>query len=155
MPVSCDLAGVIFRPVKASTIRYLVDAGPLIGLLDADDQWHRWSAATLTVLDEPLATTETVVAEACHRLARLRPALRVIPRLVAEGPLELVPAFAGKPERVEELLCKYPTMDAADATLVVLSELLPDARLITIDGDFRHYRRFRSQAVPLVIPEFR
>ena len=44
-------------------------------------------------------------------------------------------------------------MDAGDATLVVLSELYPRAKLITVDDDFRRYRRFRNQAVPLVIPD--
>ena len=144
---------VIFRHVKASTINYLVDAGPLIGFLDRDDQWHEWSLRTLEVLDEPLATTETVVAEVCHRLRKLRPALGVIPRLVAEGRLQLVPAFAEQPGRVGELLAKYPEMDAGDATLVVLSELFPRAKLITVDDDFRRYRRSRNQIIPLVIPE--
>jgi predicted nucleic acid-binding protein len=131
----------------------LVDAGPLIGFLDGDDQWHNWSTRTLAVLDEPLATTETVVAEACHCLRKLRPALTVIPRLIAEGRLLLIPVLAEHPRRVGELLAKYPLMDASDATLVVLSEVCPRARLITVDDDFRRYRRFRSQGIPLVIPE--
>jgi len=139
--------------VKASTINYLVDAGPLIGFLDRDDQWHEWSLRTLEVLDEPLATTETVVAEVCHKLRKLRPALGVIPRLVAEERLVLVPAFARQPKRVGELLSKYPEMDAGDATLVVLSEFFPQAKLITVDDDFRHYRRHRNQVIPLVMPE--
>ena len=139
--------------MKASTINYLVDAGPLIGFLDRDDQWHEWSTRTLEVLDEPSATTETVVAEACHRLRKLRPALAVIPRLIAEGRLQLVPAFAAEPGRVGELLAKYPLMDAGDATLVVLSELFPRAKLITVDDDFRRYRRLRNQVIPLMIPE--
>jgi predicted nucleic acid-binding protein len=138
--------------VKVSAINYLVDAGPVIGFLDADDQWHKWSTETLAVLDEPLATTETVIAEAGHRLRKLRPALAVIPRLVAEGRLQLIPVFAEHPSRVGELLAKYPQMDVGDATLVVLSELCPRARLITVDDDFRHYRRFRNRSVPLVIP---
>lgn len=139
--------------MKASTINYLVDAGPLIGFLDRDDQWHEWSTRTLEVLDEPLATTETVVAEACHRLRKLRPALAVIPRLIAEGRLQLVPAFADQPGRVGELLAKYPAMDAGDATLVVLSELFPRAKLITVDDDFRRYRRLRNQGIQLVMPD--
>ena len=143
----------ISQRVKASTINYLVDAGPLIGFLDRDDQWHEWSTRTLEVLDEPLATTETVVAEACHRLRKLRPALAVIPRLIAEGRLQLVPAFADQPGRVGELLAKYPAMDAGDATLVVLSELFPGAKLITVDDDFRRYRRLRNQGIQLVMPD--
>lgn len=138
--------------MKDSEISYLVDAGPLIGFLDADDQWHGWSTKTLEVLDEPLATTETVVAEACHRLRKLRPALAVIPRLIAEGRLRLIPVLAEHPQRVGEPLAKYPQMDAGDATLVVLSELCPRAPLITLDDDFRHYRRLRNQTIPLVIP---
>ena len=144
---------VISQRVKASTINYLVDAGPLIGFLDRDDQWHEWSTRTLEVLDEPLATTETVVAEACHRLRKLRPALAVIPRLIAEGRLQLVPAFADQPSRVGELLAKYPLIDAGDATLVVLSELFPGAKLITVDDDFRRYRRLRNQGIQLVMPD--
>ena len=134
-------------------INYLVDAGPLIGFLDKDDQWHEWSTRVLEVLDEPLATTETAVAEACHRLRKLRPALAVIPRLIAEGRLILAPAFTEQPRRVGELLAKYPDMDAGEATLVVLSEQYPRAKLITVDDDFRRYRRHRNQALPLVMPE--
>jgi hypothetical protein len=44
-------------------------------------------------------------------------------------------------------------MDAGDATLVVLSELYPRARLITVDDDFRRYRRFRPQTIPAVMPD--
>ncbi|MBL9202162.1 MAG: PIN domain-containing protein [Opitutaceae bacterium] len=139
--------------MKVSAFSYLVDAGPLIGFLDGDDQWHEWSTQTLEVLDEPLATTETAVAEACHCLRNQRAALVVIPRLIAEGRLVLVPVLAEHPRRVEELLAKYERMDTGDATLVVLSELCPRARLITVDEDFRRYRRFRNQAIPVIMPE--
>ena len=139
--------------MKVSAINYLVDAGPLIGLLDRDDQWHRWSTQTLTVLDEPLATTETAVAEACHRLRNLRPALQQLTLMIAEGRVLLVPVLSEHPRRIGELLAKYPLMDTGDATLVVLSELCPRARLITVDDDFRRYRRFRNQAIPFVMPE--
>ncbi len=142
-----------FRLVKASGINYLVDAGPLIGLLDRSDQWHDWSRETLIILDERLATTETAVAEACHRLGRLRPALLELVKMIEEERVLLVPVLSEQPKRVGELLAKYPEMDAGDATLVVLSEQFPRAKLITVDNDFRRYRRLRSQVIPLVIPE--
>ncbi len=59
MPESCARVSAISPRVKVSAINYLVDAGPLIGFLDGEDQWHIWSTQTLAVLDEPLATTET------------------------------------------------------------------------------------------------
>ena len=142
-----------FPPVKALAINYLVDAGPLIDLLDRSDQWHPWSHGTLTILDERLATTETAVAEACHRLCRLRPALIELVKMIEEERVLLVPVLSEQPRRVGELLAKYPDMDAGDATLVVLSELYPRAKLITVDDDFRRYRRHRNQALPLVMPE--
>jgi len=104
------------------------------------------------VLNERLATTETAVAEACHRLRRLRPALAELTELIAGNRVLLVPVLSEHPRRVGELLAKYPLMDVGDATLVVLSELWPRARLITVDDDFRHYRRLRNQAVPVVMP---
>jgi predicted nucleic acid-binding protein len=133
-------------------INYLVDAGPLIGLLSKSDQWHDWSLQTLTVLDEPLTTTETALAEVCHHLRNFRSALQELVVFLAEGRVKIDPVLSNHPRRVGELLAKYPQMDVGDATLVVLSELCPRARLITVDDDFRHYRRFRNQAVPLVIP---
>ncbi len=139
--------------MKASAINYLVDAGPLVGLLDADDQWHDWSDRTLTVLDEPLASTETALAEACHHLRDHRPALQELMLMLAEGRLRLAPILSVHPRRVGELLEKYPRMDAGDATLVVLSELFPRARLITVDSrDFGIYRRRDGRAVPSIIP---
>ena len=42
--------------MKASGINYIIDAGPLVGLLSERDQWHDWSVKTLTVIQERLAT---------------------------------------------------------------------------------------------------
>jgi hypothetical protein len=45
-------------------------------------------------------------------------------------------------------------MDAGDCSLVILSEVLPRATIITTDtGHFRLYRRFRNQALPLLTPD--
>jgi len=54
--------------VKASAIRYLIDAGPLVGALSSRDQWHTWSASVVATLDEPGSATEVVFGEACHLL---------------------------------------------------------------------------------------
>ena len=48
---------------------------------------------------------------------------------------------------------KYGQMDVADASLVVLSEWHPHARLITIDRkDFTIYRRSDGNPVPCIMP---
>lgn len=57
--------------MKVSAISYLVDAGPLVGLLSQTDQWHVWSQRALEARDEPLMTTETALAEVCHSVEQL------------------------------------------------------------------------------------
>ena len=50
-------------------------------------------------------------------------------------------------------MIKYPDMDAGDASIVILSELFPQAAVITTDqADFTVYRRFRSQKIPAIYP---
>jgi predicted nucleic acid-binding protein len=140
--------------VKASAINYLVDAGPLVGLLSENDQWHAWSASTLAALDETrIASTETAVAEACHLLRNYRPGLARLVSMVRAGVLRLVPTFADEAGRIAELIEQYPRMDVGDATLVALSERYPRARLITVDRtDFTVYRRKDGLPVPCIMP---
>lgn len=141
-----------FPCVKALAIDYLVDAGPIVGLLSEADQWHAWSHSVLTVLDVPLATTETVWAEVCHHLKGRRLGLLAAIEAVATGRVLLLPAW-DRATRIRALLEKYPTMDASDATLVVLSEKLPKAKIVTTDvRDFTIYRRFRDEPLPLMHP---
>lgn len=138
--------------MKALAIEYLVDAGPIVGLLSQTDQWHVWSDSVLTVLNEQLATTETVLAEVCHLLQKNRIGFFAAIEAVESGKIVLIPVW-DRSSRIRTLLEKYPQMDAGDASLVVLSEKLPKARIITTDvGDFTVYRRFRNEPLPLIHP---
>jgi predicted nucleic acid-binding protein len=138
--------------VKASAIDYLVDAGPIVGLLSETDQWHAWSHSVLTVLDVQLATTETVWGEICHLLTKDRVALFAAIEALESGRIVLLPAW-DRVSRITTLIDHYPQMDAGDASLVVLSEKLPKAKIITTDTrDFTVYRRFRHEALPLIHP---
>ena len=114
------------RPVKVSGIRYLVDEGPLIGLFGADEKWHERSAETLQAINAPMATKEAVLAEVAHRLRRLRPAVVILPRLVAERRLIVYPALADHAERIEALLGKC---DPACGSALRSPTTGPDLRL--------------------------
>ena len=139
--------------MKDSAIRYLIAAGPLVGALSQRDQWNEWRAQVVATLDEPVFTTEIVFGEACHLLKTERAALAVLIRQVTAGRLRLVPIWTERGARAAELLARYPRMDAGDASLVVLSELHPRAKVITVDTlDFTVYRRFRNEALPLIHP---
>jgi hypothetical protein len=43
-------------------------------------------------------------------------------------------------------------MSLADACLVRMTELEPELTVVTLDGDFRVYRRNARQVVPVIMP---
>ena len=140
--------------MKDSEIDYLVDTGPLVGLLNNDDEWHHWSDSVLAFLDGPLLTTEMVITESCHLVRRHPEAVQELLCWVAEGRLRVHPTLPDSIVRIRVLIGKYAQMDLADASLVVLSERHPRARLITIDRkDFTIYRRDDGHPVPCIMPK--
>ena len=134
-------------------VQVLVDAGPLIGWLNAADQWHAWSVSVLSEVRGPLHTSEIILGEACWNLGgNTRPAHALL-TLVRQGAIRILHPWPEHLERTQTLMLKYPTMDAADASLVTLSELFPNAAVVTTDkADFTVYRRFQSQKIPVIYP---
>lgn len=134
-------------------VAHLVDAGPLIGWLNAADQWHPWSVETLSKVRGPIHTTEIVLGEACWHLGGNTQPVHALLGLVRVGAIQLLHPWPGLLERTQELMMKYERMDAADASLVVLSEIHRDAKIITTDRrDFTVYRRLGRFRLPVVLP---
>lgn len=129
----------------------ILDTGVLLAFLDLRQTAH---AAAATVIDRhgpPFLTVESVLSELAFLLRRdgLSPVLAI--DLVAEGAIEVAPILEQSAGRVRELMRDYESvpMSLADACLVCLSERERDAPIATFDGDFRIYRRFRRDAIPL------
>ena len=140
--------------MKDSEVRYLVDAGPLVGAFWAADRWHDWSRKTLAALTEPVYTTETVFAEAAHHLKRHPPALLQLLAALDTGLVRFISVFPAGTSRAAEIVVRYPPRaDWGDASLLILSERYPRAQLLTVDGrDFTVYRRRDGRAVPCLTP---
>jgi predicted nucleic acid-binding protein len=136
----------------APPVERIVDAGPLVAWLSERDHWHDWTTGTITAGTGELHTTEIVLGEACHLLGGTSSRVHRLLSYVHHGVLVLHPLWPAHLARCQELMLKYDFMDPADASLVVLSELHPDAALLTVDAHFRLYRRFRRQTLPVVMP---
>ena len=135
-------------------IKTLVDAGPLVGWLNADDQWHEWSVSVLSAPRGPLHTTEIVLGEACWHLGGNTQPSHALLDLVRKGALVLARPWPEHLAGTQHIMLKYPSMDAADASLVSLAELSPRATLITTDRrDFEPCRGLRNRALKLLLPE--
>jgi predicted nucleic acid-binding protein len=107
--------------VKALAPSYLVDAGPLIALLNRRDQWHSWAEQALEIISEPLWTSEVILAEACYNLGQNTPAVRQLLAHVESGHLRVIESIEPHASRLAELMSKYERMDVCDGSIVVLA----------------------------------
>ena len=132
----------------------LADAGPLVALLDRRDQFHEWALAQFGILRPPLITCEPVLAEACFILRRQRGGAEAVMGLVERGVLKCTPIIDREVKLLTRLLGRYANvpMSLADACLVRLSELHPGSAVLTLDRDFKIYRRHSRETIRTVMP---
>jgi uncharacterized protein len=132
----------------------LLDTGPLIALLDRRDRYHAWSREQFDDIVPPLLTCEPVLAEACFLARRIDRGPSVVLELFERDVARLHFNVAENFTEVTSLMDRYANvpMALADACLVRMAELVADCTLLTLDGDFRIYRRHKRQAIPLLIP---
>lgn len=132
----------------------IADTGPLVALLDRDDQDHAWAVRAGRKLPPKMISCEAVLSEV-HFLTRDRPKAKDhIEAWLTDGRLELPFSVREHHTSLHELMARYSNvpMSFADACLVRMSELWPDAPVFTLDSDFRVYRRNKRQAIPLICP---
>ena len=122
----------------------LVDASPLVALIDQGEPDHERCVDTLGQLSGPLITTWPAFTEAIYLLGGAGgwPAQEALWKLVERDDLQLVDLDAPMRRRTRDLMAKYDNvpMDLADASLVVLAESMNLRRVFTLDGDFHIYR---------------
>ncbi|MDJ0927749.1 MAG: PIN domain-containing protein [Gammaproteobacteria bacterium] len=131
----------------------LVDAGPLIALLQAQDPDHAACVATLKTLRGPLLTTWMPVTEAMHFLQRVPVAQTALLEMIERGALRLLDITADDLPAIRALLEKYRDlpMDFADATLVHVAAREHVTEMFTLDRkDFSVYRLPRGRSLRLV-----
>jgi uncharacterized protein len=132
----------------------LVDAGPLVALVDADDQHHAKCVGALKDFREPMATVWPPLTEAMYLLADLPRAQEALWEMLERGALQLLTLDTGDAPRIRELMKKYSSrpMDLADAALLRVAEREGLRKIFTVDRrDFSIYRlhgRIRLTIVP-------
>ena len=130
----------------------LLDTGPLVALLDRSDAHHAWAVEQMRNVTLPLLTADAVVTEAAYLTRRLAGAWEILHAYIRDGHLVNAFDFERMAPRAFELMAQYRSvpMDYADACLVVLSEKHGDLPVMTVDTDFRIYRRNGSQPLKLL-----
>ncbi len=126
----------------------LMDSGPLVAFLSANDTHHRWAVDVFAATQRPAKCCEAVVSEACFLVGRNRQRRTSVLNFIAAAELEIV-SLAGELPALMRLMDKYASlpMSFADACLVRLAELNSDSVVLTTDADFKIYRKHGRQVV--------
>jgi predicted nucleic acid-binding protein len=145
------------RGLRKSMVDTLVDAGPLIALLNSTDSYHTECRDLFRRLDRAFYTTLPAITEAMHFVGkhggnRSRQALC---SLIHSGDLLIEHPSPHELIRMCELIDKYSDcpMDFADASLVALAERLGLTRIFTVDyNDFSTYRLQGNRLFTIIGP---
>jgi predicted nucleic acid-binding protein len=135
--------------------RVLIDTGPIVALLNEHDRHHEWVMRQLSELSPPLLTCEAVITEACFLADRHGKRADAVLELIENGVMTLTSAMRGEIGVVRVLMRKYDNvpMSFADACLVRMTEVHDNSVILTVDSDFRIYRKHGRQRIDAIMPD--
>ena len=133
----------------------LVDAGPLVAIVDRGDTHHARCVDALQGIREPLITVWPAVTEALFLVRESWPAQAALLEMLESGAVGLLPLDEDDVPRMTELMAKYRDLplDRADAALVRVAERERLRHVFTLDQrDFRVYRPAGLGRLSLIPP---
>ena len=125
----------------------LVDAGPLVALIDRGDTHHARCVDALRKIHDPLLTVWPAFTEAMYLLNFSWAAQQALWDMLESEALALAPLDSLDAARMKTLMRKYRglPMDLADAALVRVAERDRISRIFTLDR--RHFRVYRPSDI--------
>jgi predicted nucleic acid-binding protein len=128
----------------------IADTGLLVALARENDQYHDWAVEIAGQISWPVLTCEAVLAETAYHLQSSGQVLGMLRDKVVRIAFDC----GSQLERLRDLATRYADRrpDLADLCLIRMSELYPRHQVITVDADFRVYRRNKREAIPLLCP---
>ena len=128
----------------------IADTGFLVAFVSRNDRHHEWAVSIAEEITEPLLTCEAVLSETAFHLGSCSAVLKLISQqlvtLAFDCKEHLLP--------LEALAKRYADRkpDLADLCLIRMTEVYLKHSLVTVDGDFRIYRRNKRDTIPLICP---
>ena len=128
----------------------IADTGLLVALGREEDQYHDWASQVAEQITWPALTCEAVLADTAFHLRSSKHILELLNDNVIRVAFDCTKHL----EHLHDLAVRYADRhpDLADLCLIRMSELYPRHTIITVDEDFRVYRRNKREAIPLLSP---
>jgi predicted nucleic acid-binding protein len=135
----------------------LVDTGPLVAIVDPNDDAHDRSVAAMDALPlEGLATTWACFTESIYLLGTAGSfALQAdLWRLWRQGYIDLIQVSDDEAELAALLMEQYQDhpMDLADATLVAVADVRGWRKVFTLDTHFFSFRLRDGSVLDIILP---
>jgi len=111
---------------------------------------HEWAVSVAEQVTESLLTCEAVLAETAFQLHDAG----LVLEMIADGLVALSFDCNDHLPQLTALAARYKDRkpDLADLCLIRMSEVYPKHNVITVDADFRVYRRNKREIIPLISP---
>ncbi len=134
--------------------KVIVDTGVLVAILNKNDSYHGWAIQQFANIQPPLLTCEAIISEACFLLRRYQQS-NLLLQWLEKGVLSLPFSLQNEIQPLNILLKKYSDvpMSLADGCLVRLAEIYPQSQILTLDSDFKVYRKNGNQLISLIFPD--
>jgi predicted nucleic acid-binding protein len=131
-------------------VKGIADTGFLVAFANARDLHHAWALDVAEQVTEPLLTCEAVLAETAFHLSDAG----LVLEMISEGLVRLAFVCNDHLAQLAALAKRYRDRqpDLADLCLIRMSELYPKQSVITVDEDFRVYRRNKREVIPTIFP---
>ena len=132
----------------------IADASAIVAYLNRREGAHPWAVEQFQVYPAPLLTCEAALAEASFLVRQLPGGPLAVLRLVRSGALRVAFDLQAERDGVADIVERYADVPAslADACLVRMAEMHPDATVLTLDSDFHVYRKHRREAIAVSMP---
>ncbi len=134
--------------------RIILDTSVLVAYFRKSDRFHQWAAQQWGQADLPVFTCDAVISEACFLFRDLPHIQRAIVELIEGNVIKIAFDLQEEASNVRVLMNRYESvpMAFADACLVRMSEQIANSAVMTLDSDFRIYRRHRYEEIPVIQP---
>ena len=135
--------------------KVLLDTGPLVAFINNRENSHDWAVNEWKKIEPPFFTCEAVITETCFILRDFYGGEDAVMSLLDTGLIQISFRLSDEIGTVRELLKRYQNvpMSLADACLVRMSELIVGSCVLTLDSDFRVYRKNKNEMMNLIIAD--
>lgn len=148
---NCEWTEESFLPQGLlSLMKAIADTGFIVAFKNRADQHHSWAVDLARQVEAPLLTCESVLSEAAFHVG----SSEAILELLRAGMLQLDFDCGENIDRLQNLASQYADRhpDFADLCIIRMSELHPHHSVLTVDDDFRIYRRHKREVIPVLCP---